>query len=311
MGDHRCFNSNKAYMNTALTVGTVVVPVAGYGTRSLPFTKALPKVMLPLVDKPGVQCIVEEAVKSGIGQVVFVTSANQHSIEDHFDYYYELEEKLRQSGKIELLKEIRRVSDLAHFVYVRQKEQLGNAHAILEAKSIVGNQPFCVQWGDGVLTTTEGETPLLKRLINIYQTSPDCDAVLAVHETDDAGTNKYAIVETETVGIHTKITAITEKPGPDQTSSRLASNVAYLLTPKIFDYIERLDPAKGVGGEYVLADAIKAMIADGKNIYAAKIPRLPVDLGNKLEYAKGFVQSALTHPEIKDEFAKYLHNLLQ
>jgi len=296
-------------MNRALPVSTVVIPVAGYGTRSLPFTKALPKVMLPLVDKPGVQCIVEEAVKSGIEQVVFVTSSNQHSIEDHFDYYYELEEKLRQSGKLALLEEIRRVSDLAHFVYVRQKEQLGNAHAILQAKEVIGNRPFCVQWGDGVLNTDAGTAPLLRQLIAVYEQT-GCDAVLAVHETDDNGTNKYAIVETTDRNGQRQVTAITEKPGPKATSSRLASNVAYLLTPKVFDYIENLNPKRGLAGEYVLADAIAAMLADHQQIYAATMPGQPIDLGNKLEYAKGFVRSALSHPEIGAEFSRYLHEML-
>ena len=295
--------------NDPLAVTTLVVPVAGYGTRSLPFTKALPKVMLPLVDKPGVQCIVEEAVKSGIEQVVFVMSANQHPIEDHFDYYYELEEKLRQSGKIELLEEIRRVSDLAHFVYTRQKEQLGNAHAVLQTKPIIGNKNFCVQFGDDIILTTNGQ-PYIAQLTDEFKAlAGKCDAIISVIETDDLGASKYAIVETKTENGHDKVTSIIEKPGPEATSSRLASVTGFLFTPLIFDYIEKLDPAKGVGGEYILADAIKAMIADGKSVYAQKISGRRIDIGSKLEYMKGAVEVALGHPEIKDDFRDYLKSL--
>lgn len=295
-------------MNKKLPVKTVVIPVAGYGTRSLPFTKALPKVMLPLVDKPGIQIIVEEAVKAHLEQVVFVTSSNQHSVEDHFDYYFELEEKLKQSGKLDLLKEIRKVSDLAEFVYVRQKEQLGNAHAILQTKRIVGDQPFCVQWGDGVVISNGESKPLLAQLIETYQTMPDCDLVLASLETDDAGTQKYAILETEPTsqnGIE-KVTSIIEKPGPNQTKSRIASTNGYLLTPAVFDYIEKLNPGQGVAGEYVLADAIRDMLADGKVAYTVRVAGRPIDIGNKAEYAKGFIDLALAHPEIGPEIKRYL-----
>lgn len=295
-------------MNSKLPVRTVVIPIAGYGTRSLPFTKALPKVMLPLVDKPGIQIIVEEAVKANIEQVVFVTSSNQHSVEDHFDYYFELEEKLKASGKLDLLAEIRKVSDLAEFVYVRQKEQLGNAHAILQAKRVVGDQPFCVQWGDSVVISDGQTKPLLAQMIEVYDTMPDCDLVLANIETDDSGTTKYAILETEpTDHDHIeRVTAITEKPGPDQTKSRIASSNGYLLTPAVFDYIEQLNPKNAAGSEYVLADAIAAMLQDGKKAYTTRIAGRPIDIGNKAEYAKGFIDLALAHPEIGPEIRTYL-----
>lgn len=300
-------------MNKKLPVRTVVIPVAGYGTRSLPFTKALPKVMLPLVDKPGIQIIVEEAVKAGIEQVIFVTSSNQHSVEDHFDYYFELEEKLKASGKLDVLAQIRKVSDLAEFVYVRQKEQLGNAHAILQCKRVVGQQPFCVQWGDGVVISNGKTKPLLDQLIHTYQTMPDCDIVLASIETDDAGTNKYAILETSKTdqpGID-QVTAITEKPGPGQTKSRIASTNGYLLTPQVFSYIEKLNPKNGAGGELVLADAIRDMIIDGKKAYTVKVDGRPIDIGNKAEYAKGFIDLALAHPEIGPEIVRYLKERLR
>ena len=292
-------------------VRTLVVPVAGYGTRSLPFTKALPKVMLPLVDKPGIQHIVEQAVEGGIEQVVFITSANQHSIEDHFDYYYELEERLRESGKMELLAMIRRVSDLAHFIYVRQKEQLGNAHAVLQAKSIVGDEPFIAQFGDDVIIPQPGQkgsyTAGLSSLYN--ELNGEADVIISTIETDDEGANKYAIVETEDENSFQRVTSIIEKPGPTATTSRLASVTGFLFTPEIFTYIENLNPEEGAGGEYILADAVKAMIADGKKVYAKTIEGRRIDIGNKLEYMKGSIQLALEHPEIGDDFRNYLKSL--
>lgn len=294
-----------------LAVTTLIVPVAGYGTRSLPFTKALPKVMLPLVDKPGIQHIVEQAVAGGIEQVILITSANQHPIEDHFDYYYELEERLRQSGKLELLEEIRRVSDLAHFVYLRQKEQLGNAHAVWQAEDIVGDQPFIVQWGDDVILPKPGQSePFVSGLTSLYkELNGDADAIISVVETDDIGASKYAIVETEDDNGHERVTSIIEKPGADATTSRLASVAGFLLTPQIFTYISKLDPEQGAGGEYVMADAIKAMIADGKKVYAKRINGRRYDIGNKLEYMKAAVEIGLEHPEIGDDFHEYLKSL--
>lgn len=295
-------------MNKGLpSVTTLVVPVAGYGTRSLPFTKALPKVMLPLVDKPGVQYLVEEAVAAGIEEVIFVTGSNQHSIEDHFDYYYELEEKLRQAGKEKLLQEIRRVSDLAHFVYTRQKEQLGNAHAVLQAKPIVGDQPFCVQWGDDVILNPAGD-PFIKQLKNVYSAT-GADAVVATIQTDDEGASKYAIVETEEANGQQRVTSIIEKPDPATTSSRLASVSGFLLSPVVFDYIEGLNPQDGVGGEYVLADAINAMVKDGRTVCTCPIAGSRIDIGNKLTYMKGTVELALQHPEIGDDFREWLKSL--
>jgi len=291
-------------------VTTLVVTVAGFGTRSLPFTKALPKVMLPLVDKPGIQYIVEEAVKSGIEQVVFITSSNQHSIEDHFDYFWELEEKLRQSKKLDKLREIRRVSDLAHFVYTRQKEQLGNAHAVLQAKPIVADKPFCVQWGDDIILNTNGDKPYIAQLNEEYQSlNGDCDAIISVIETDDDGANKYAIVETEDDNGHDRVTSIIEKPGADATTSRLASVTGFLFKPSIFDYIEGLDPTQGVGGEYIIADAVKAMIKDGCKVYARRISGRRIDIGSKLDYMKGSVEVALSHPEISGDFRDWLKEL--
>ncbi len=295
-------------MNKIEKVTKLVIPVAGYGTRSLPFTKALPKVMLPLVDKPGIQHIVEEAVKSGIKEVVFVTSTNQGAIEDHFDYYYELEDKLRKAGKLDLLEQIRKVSDLAHFTYTRQKEQLGNAHAVWQTEPIVGTAPFCVQWGDDVVIAKKGEKSFLAQMIEIYEAT-DADAVVATIDTDDEGAAKYAIVETVPEGDQYRATSIIEKPGPDKTESRLASVSGFLFKPVIFKYIKALDPKKGSGGEYVLADALKAMIKDGKKVYTSHIKGRRIDIGNKLLYMQGAVEVAMEHDEIGKDFKKYLKSL--
>lgn len=296
-------------MSTKLApVTKLVVPVAGYGTRSLPFTKALPKVMLPLVDKPGVQYIVEEAVKAGIREITFVTSSNQHSIEDHFDYYWELEEKLKESGKLDLLEQVRAVSDLAHFTYTRQKEQLGNAHAVLQAQPIVGQDPFCVQFGDDIVLAGIDQKPFLQQMIDVYEAT-DADCVIATFDTDDTGAKKYAIVETYPENGHFRATSIIEKPGPEKTKSRLASVAGFLFKPTVFDYIKQLNPDLGAGGEYVLADAIRDMIADQKKVYASHIQGRRIDIGNKLLYMIGCVEQALEHPEIKDDFAMWLKSL--
>lgn len=295
-------------MSKQSPVTKLVVPVAGYGTRSLPFTKALPKVMLPLVDKPGVQYIAEEAVKAGIREITFVTSSNQHSIEDHFDYYWELEEKLKESGKLDLLEQIRGVSDLAHFTYTRQKEQLGNAHAVLQAKPIVGNEPFCVQFGDDIVLAGEDNPPFLQQMIDVYNET-DADCVIATFDTDEEGTKKYAMVETVPEGKNYRATSIIEKPGPDKTQSRLASVAGFLFKPIIFDYIVKLNPDEGAGGEYVLADAIRDMIADDKKVFASHIRGKRIDIGNKLLYMMGNVELALQHPEIKDDFLMWLKSL--
>ena len=214
-------------------ISKLVIPVAGYGTRSLPFTKAMPKVMLPLVDKPGIQHIVEEAVKSGIKEIVFVTSTNQGAIEDHFDYYYELEDKLKKSGKVELLEQIRKVSDLAHFTYTRQKELLGNAHAVWQAEPIIGNAPFCVQFGDDVVLAKKPDKPFLAQMIEVYEKT-NADVVIATIDTDDEGASKYGIVETIPEKGQYRATSIIEKPGPDKTKSRLASVSGFLFKPSIF-----------------------------------------------------------------------------
>jgi len=289
-------------------ISKLVIPVAGYGTRSLPFTKAMPKVMLPLVDKPGIQHIVEEAVKSGIKEIVFVTSTNQGAIEDHFDYYYELEDKLKKSGKVELLEQIRKVSDLAHFTYTRQKELLGNAHAVWQAEPIIGNAPFCVQFGDDVVLAKKPDKPFLAQMIEVYEKT-NADVVIATIDTDDEGASKYGIVETIPEKGQYRATSIIEKPGPDKTKSRLASVSGFLFKPSIFKYIKGLDPKKGAGGEYVLADAINAMIKDKKRVFTSHIKGRRIDIGSKLMYMQGAVEIAMEHPEIGEDFLNYLKSL--
>ena len=291
-----------------MAITKAVIPVAGLGTRLLPATKSQPKEMLPIGRKPIVQYVVEELAEAGLNNILFVTGRKKRSIEDHFDYYYELEDKLRKAGKLDLLEQIRKVSDLAHFTYTRQKEQLGNAHAVWQTEPIVGTAPFCVQWGDDVVIAKKGEKSFLAQMIEIYEAT-DADAVVATIDTDDEGAAKYAIVETVPEGDQYRATSIIEKPGPDKTESRLASVSGFLFKPVIFKYIKALDPKKGSGGEYVLADALKAMIKDGKKVYTSHIKGRRIDIGNKLLYMQGAVEVAMEHDEIGKDFKKYLKSL--
>jgi len=284
-------------------VKKVVIPAAGFGTRFLPATKAFPKEMLPIVDKPIIQYVVEQAVEAGIEQVIIVTGWHKRAIEDHFDRHIELESRLEKDGKNDLRDEIKHISDLADFVYVRQKEPLGNGHAVLVAKDVVGDEPFLVMWGDEFF---QANPPAVKQLIAAYEKYEK--SVIAGVRIPKDQLNKYGIAEVENVegNIH-KIKNIVEKPSPESAPSDLATHGNYIFTPDIFDILEKLKPTKG--GEIWIADAIDELIKK-QDVYAVELKDAKYyDCGTKLSYLKAVVDLSLTHPNINEDFRKYLKGL--
>lgn len=279
-----------------------VVPVAGYGTRFLPATKSMPKEMLPIVDKPVVQYVVEELVAAGIEQIIFVTSWHKRAIEDHFDRHLELENKLEHAGKTEQLDQIKKVSELAEFVYVRQPGALGTGDAILRAKDIVGNEPFVVCWGDEILSGNPLKT---KQLIDAYGRYGG--VIFAAKKTDnpdDADRYGFASGEEIDEGI-IEIEELIEKPGLEKKPSNLAVINGYVFPPEIFEALEnvRTEP----GAELLHIDGVNALRKQGVSAYAVEIKNAKYyDCGNVTEYLKTNVEMALTRDDLKDEFAKFI-----
>lgn len=269
-----------------------VIPVAGYGTRFLPFTKSSPKEMLPIVDRPVIQYIVEEAVASGIDEIILITGSNKRAIEDYFDYNRDLEHQLAKSGKDDLLKMVRDVSDLAQFVYVRQKEMLGLGHAILQARMVIGDEPFAILYGDDVI---DSKTPVLKQMIDVYEQNPG--AVVGVTEVPLESVNRYGVIDGEKVSDNLyKINQFVEKPEPQDAPSRLVSTGRHILPAGIFDAIEKTNPGKG--GEIQLVDAIYSLIAQGTPANALHYEGKWYDCGNKSEYVKAVINYAKKRPDI-------------
>ncbi len=281
----------------------VIIPVAGAGTRFLPVTKAQPKEMLPIIDKPVVQYIVEEAVASGIEDIILVTGASKISIENHFDYNHELQALLKQQGKEKQRQEIKDIADMANFIYVRQKGPYGNGTPVLNCKHIIGNEPFAVIWGDDLFV---GEKkPRLKQLIETYEKYNN--PVLSSIEVDDEGTTKYGIIDGEEVDNKvTKVKNIIEKPGPKNAPSRLAAIGAYILTPDIFDELEKTKLGKD--NELWLVDAIVAL-SKKRSIYASKIKGKYYDTGSKIGWLKANIDFAMQRDDLKDELKEYLKNI--
>jgi len=289
-----------------MRVRKAVFPAAGWGTRFLPATKAQPKEMLPLVDKPIIQYAVEEAVAAGIEQVIIVTSSQKRAIEDHFDLSYELERLLEEKGEIEKLRQVRAISDLAQIAYVRQKEQLGLGHAVLMAKDLIGNEPFAVLLPDDVVIA---DRPAIGQLIHIYQQTHG--AVLAVAEVPAAETSRYGIVGTAPAEdnrdprLH-RVTRVVEKPEPENAPSSLAIIGRYVLTPKIFDKLEQTQ--RGAGGEIQLTDAIEALMAE-QSVFAYEFEGARYDAGTKLGWLKATVDLALARPELAEDLREHLRTL--
>ncbi len=286
-------------MNTSKKVTKAIIPVAGIGTRFLPATKAQPKEMLPIVDKPVIQYIVEEAVAAGIEQIIFVTSHNKRAIEDHFDRNYELEHRLEEAGKHDLLEQIKKLSSMASFAYVRQPEPKGDGHAILEAAHLIGDEAVAIMHGDYVI---EAHEPGIGQLIKAYEAHPG--GVIGVQRVPKELVNRHGIVAGTHVedGIHT-ITALVEKPEPKDAPSDLGIKGRYIMTPDVLEALYNVKPGKD--GEIRLIEAFAAQL--GKNpLYAKEIRGVMYDCGNKLEFVKAQIYFGLQNPEMKDELQKYL-----
>ncbi len=289
-------------------VRKAVIPAAGFGTRFLPATKAMPKEMLPIVDKPIIQYVVEEAIEAGIEQIILVTGWHKRAIEDHFDKHFELEARLEKDGKMELLEEVRRISELANFVYVRQKEALGNGHALLVAKEIVGDEPVVMLWGDDFVSAKPSRTKQMIAAYEKYGTS----ILSGIRTTDPADTKKYGYVGGRDVGDGViEVDQFIEKPGPDKAPSNLAVVSGFLFTPDIFEALERAIPDTiDQGKELYYVDGVNNMIADGKKVHAMEVKNGKYyDCGSKVGYLKTVVDHGLLHEDVKDEFKEYLKDL--
>jgi UTP--glucose-1-phosphate uridylyltransferase len=291
-------------MNKIKKIRKAVFPVAGLGTRFLPATKASPKEMLPIVDKPLIQYAAEEAVAAGIEQLIFVTSSSKRAIEDHFDKNQELEDELLKRGKYDLLDIAKHVvPEGISCIYIRQPEALGLGHAVLCAKPVVGDEPFAVILADDLI---DGEVrPCLSQMVDIYE-KQQC-SVIAVEEVKPEETDKYGVIQPEALseGVF-KVNGIVEKPAPDKTPSNLAVVGRYLLMPSIFRHLERIE--RGAGGEIQLTDAIAQMLLD-EQILACAFKGVRYDCGDKLGYLMATVDYALRHPNLRDSFKTYLQTI--
>jgi UTP--glucose-1-phosphate uridylyltransferase len=290
-----------------MRVRKAVFPAAGWGTRFLPATKASPKEMLPLVDKPVIQYAVEEAVAAGIEHVIIVTSSQKRAIEDHFDLSYELERMLEEKGDIETLRQVRHISDLAQVSYVRQKEQLGLGHAVLCAKEIVGHEPFAVILSDDVVV---GPSPCIGQLIHAYQRMHG--PVVAVARVASEEIHRYGVIAPDPSddpldhGRLHRVTRLVEKPTAAEAPSDLAIIGRYVLPPKIFDKLEQT--SRGAGGEIQLTDALAALMVE-QNVFAYEIEGTRYDAGTKMGWLKASVELALDRPDIGSQFRDYLRGL--
>ncbi len=278
----------------------VVIPVAGLGTRFLPVTKAQPKEMLPIVDKPIIQYIVEEAVRAGITDVILVTGTTKRAIEDHFDRNEYLEEYLKKSGKNTAYKQIKEVAEMANFIYIRQKGPYGNGTPILNAKQIIGNEPFAVVWGDDFWVCPK--KPHIKQLIGAFEKCGD--PIITAQVTNTEGTKKYGIIDGVKVenDIY-QVKSIVEKPGPQKAKTRIASFGGYIFTPDIFEALEKTKLGKD--NELWLVDAI-AKLMEKRPIYAKIIDGRRYDPGFKLGWLQANVEFGLADKEISKDFKKFL-----
>ena len=290
-------------------VRKAIIPAAGLGTRFLPATKAIAKEMLPIVDIPTIQYIIQEAVDSGIEEILIITNSNKHAMENHFDKNYELEERLKESGKLEQVKMIQDIADMANIYYIRQKEPKGLGHAVLCAKSFIGDEPFAVLLGDDVVVNKEGK-PALKQLIEQYeQTSASVVGVQTVAKKD---VSKYGIVEPSkshpAKGRLVKLTDMVEKPAPEKAPSQMAVLGRYVLTPEIFELLET--QGKGAGGEIQLTDAIKRLL-DRQAVYAYDFEEKRYDVGDKFGFIKATIDFALDREDLHDQVNDYIHTLVE
>lgn len=282
----------------------LVIPVAGLGTRFLPATKAQPKEMLPIVDKPIIQYVVEDAVKSGITDIIMVTGPSKRAVEDHFSPNYELVNLLKKQGKEDLAEEVKKISELANFIFIRQKGPYGNGTPVLCAKDVIGDEPFAVMWGDEFFYAPQ--KPQLKQLMEVYEKFGE--PVLTAYEVDDKGTEKHGIIDALEVeeGVY-NVRNIVEKPGPKKAPSRLASLGGFIFIPDIFEALENTELGKD--GELWLVDAIFKLLKK-RPIYAKKIEGVYYDTGSKLGYLKANVDFALRDKKLAGDFRDYLRSVI-
>lgn len=285
-----------------MKVRKAIIPAAGYGTRFLPATKAQPKEMLTIVDKPAIQYIVEEAVKSGIEEILIISGRNKSSIEDHFDKSPELENLLRENGKLELLKITEDISKLARIHFVRQKEIKGLGHAVLQAKAFVGDEPFAVMLGDDIV---DSEIPCLKQLIDIYEQRNK--TVLGVQTIKKDDVSKYGIIDGRKIGDRTySVDSLIEKPSIEEAPTNIAILGRYILTANVFEKLEKTPPGKN--GEIQLTDAL-IEIAKTDGMFAYDFIGKRYDTGDKFGFLKATVEFALKHDEVKNNFREYIKEL--
>lgn len=300
------FSSALFSVSTMSKIRKVVIPAAGFGTRFLPQTKAMPKEMLPIVDKPVIQYVVEEAVASGIRDVILVTGALKRAIEDHFDVpNADLIQNLEAGGKEELKKAVQKISEMANFIYIRQKGMYGNGTPVLSAEPVIDNEFFAVMWGDEFIYSNP---PRLSQMIQVHEKYGGA-VISGVRIKKKEDLKRYGIAKVQPVeGNVYKIEKIVEKPNPEDAPSDLATHGAYILPPEIFDILKNQKP--GTGGEIYLPEAIDELIRTGYPVFACEIENgRYFDTGNKLEYMKTAVELALEHPDIRDEFRAFLRDL--
>ena len=280
-----------------------VIPAAGLGPRLLPATKAQPKEMLPVVDKPAIQYVVEEAVASGIRDILIITGRGKRAIEDHFDKSVELEYILEKKGKIEELSQIRPISDMANIFYIRQKEQLGLGHAVLCAKEHINDEPFAVMLGDDLIM---GEKPVIKQLVDVFERKKA--SVIAVEPVPEDKVHRYGIIQGKEVEDNLfQIEDIIEKPSREEAPSNIATIGRYVFTPGLFECLENTKP--GVGNEIQLTDAIK-MLLSSEPVYAYQFSGKRYDIGSKEDLVKATLGLALTRDDMKDSIREYVKEML-
>ena len=287
------------------SIRKAIIPAAGLGTRFLPATKAQPKEMLPIVDKPTLQYIIEEAIESGIKEILIITGRNKKSIEDHFDRSIELELQLEKSKKYDMLDMVRNISSMVDIYFIRQKEPKGLGHAVLCGKTFIGNEPFAVLLGDDIVYNQE--IPCLKQLIDCYDKYKS--TILGVQKVQKDKVDKYGIVDGIEIDDKTsQVVGLVEKPKMEEAPSNIAILGRYIITPQIFSILENTVPGKG--GEIQLTDALKKLIEKEK-VYAYNFQGKRYDVGDKLGFLQATVKYALRKKELKDDFIKYLDNILK
>lgn len=288
---------------TDLKVRKAIIPAAGLGTRFLPATKAMPKEMLPIVDKPTIQYIVEEAIESGIEDIIIVTGKGKRAIEDHFDFSFELEHNLLEQGKMELLYEVQKASKLVDIHYIRQKEPKGLGHAVWCARKFIGDEPFAVLLGDDIV---QAEQPCLEQMIDMYNRVKG--SIIGIQPVDDREVHRYGIVDAKAVDDRLyHIKSLIEKPSIEQAPSNLAVLGRYILTPRIFAILDKQEI--GTGGEIQLTDAI-SKLTEYEDVYAYDFEGVRYDVGEKMGFIKTTIEMALQREDLREELLDYLKEII-